>query len=247
VSKVQAYDFDIEYVKGKKNIVVDALSRRPATFSMTEISADWKSILLVEYSKNTFSCEMMEGIIQDDRYRVVDDIIYYKDRIYLVPESTLKDKILRAVHDTPLAGHPGYLKTYRQVRERFSWKGLKEDVLRYVRECMTCQQNKSELTHPAGLLQPLSIPEQKWESISMDFITGLSKVHGRDCIYVVVDRLTKYALIFHSFRVQHISGSRHILQGGVQTTWSSENIVSDRDNRFLSAFWQELFRLSGWS
>jgi hypothetical protein len=48
---------------------------------MTEISAKWKSLLLVEYSKNTFACELMEGIIHDDRYRVVDDIIYYKDRI----------------------------------------------------------------------------------------------------------------------------------------------------------------------
>jgi hypothetical protein len=189
VSKVQAYDFDIEYVKGKKNIVVDALSRRPATFSMTEISTDWKSILLVEYSKNTFACEMMEGSIQDDRYRVVDDIIYYKDMIYLVPESKLKDNILREVHDAPLAGHQGYLKTYRKVRERFSWKGLKEDVLHHVRECMTFQQNKSEFTHPAGLLQPLSIPEQKWDNISMDFITGFPKVQGRDCIYVVVDKI----------------------------------------------------------
>jgi hypothetical protein len=35
VSKVQEYDFDIEYVKGKKNIVIDALSRRPVAFSMT--------------------------------------------------------------------------------------------------------------------------------------------------------------------------------------------------------------------
>jgi hypothetical protein len=81
----------------------------------------------------------MEGTNQDDRYRVVDDIIYYKERIYLVPESMLKDKILREVHDAPLADHPGYLKTYRHVRERFSWKGLKEDVLRYMRECRTCQ------------------------------------------------------------------------------------------------------------
>jgi hypothetical protein len=138
VSKVQAYDFDIEYVKGKKNVVADALSRRPVAFSMTKISTDWKFILLVEYSKNTFACELMEGIVQDDRYKVLYDIIYYKDTIYLVPESTLKDKILRAIHDAPLAGHPGYLKSYKQVGERFSWKGLKEDVLLYVKECMTC-------------------------------------------------------------------------------------------------------------
>jgi hypothetical protein len=69
---------------------------------------------------------------------MVDDNIYYKDRIYLVPESILKEKIMRAMHDTPLEGHSRYFKTYRQIRERFTWKGLKDDVLRHVRECMTC-------------------------------------------------------------------------------------------------------------
>jgi hypothetical protein len=97
VSKVKEYDFYIEYVKGKKNIFVDASSRRPVSFSMTKILAYWNSILLVEYSKKTFPCEIMEGNIQDDRYRVVDDIIYYKYMIYLFPNSTLKDNILREV------------------------------------------------------------------------------------------------------------------------------------------------------
>jgi hypothetical protein len=69
----------------------------------------------------------------------VDYIIYYKYMTYLVPKYKLRDKILRAVHDAPLAGNQGYLKTYRQVREIFSWKGIKEDVLCHVRECMTCQ------------------------------------------------------------------------------------------------------------
>ena len=61
VSKVQAYDFKIEYVKGKNNVVVDALSRRPATLSLLEISADWKAHLLVEYSKNRFACKILDA------------------------------------------------------------------------------------------------------------------------------------------------------------------------------------------
>jgi hypothetical protein len=75
VMKVHAFDFDTEYVKGKKNIVADALSRRPTTCSLMEISTDWKSHLLVEYSKNKFACEVLDGQIQDDRYRVIDDVL----------------------------------------------------------------------------------------------------------------------------------------------------------------------------
>ena len=69
---------------------------------------------------------------------------------------------------------------------------MKEDVLKHIKECMVCQQSKSEQIFPTGLLQLLPIPEQKWESISMDFITRLPKVQGKDCIYVLVDRITKY-------------------------------------------------------
>ena len=100
VSKVQAYDFEIEYVKGKNNIVADALSRRPASLSLMSISTDWRALLLVEYSKNKFTCELLDGQIQDDRYRIVDDIIYYKNMIYLVPESMLRKKIIQAAHDS---------------------------------------------------------------------------------------------------------------------------------------------------
>jgi hypothetical protein len=110
VNKLQACDFDIEYVKGKKNVVVDALSRKLEICSLADILADCKSHLLVEYSKNTFACDLMDHNIQDDRYEVVDDIIYYKDHIYLVLKSTLKEKITRAMHDAPLVGHPRYFK-----------------------------------------------------------------------------------------------------------------------------------------
>jgi hypothetical protein len=112
---------------------------------LTGISIDWRSHILVEYSKDWFACELMDVHIQHDRYKVVNEIIYYKGSIYLVMESTLREEIMRAMHDMPLERHHGYFKTCQQIRERFSWKNLEDDVLRCVRECMTCQQNESEV------------------------------------------------------------------------------------------------------
>ena len=156
-----------------------------------------------------------------------------KNRIYLVPESTLRKKIIQAAHDSPLSRHQGFLKTYRQIRERFSWKGLKGEIMQHVRECSICQQNKIENTHPAGLLQPLPIPEQKWESISMDFITGLPKVQGRDCLYVVVDRLTKFA---HFFSISSDYSAAQVAELFFREVFRlhglPKTIVSDRDSRF---------------
>jgi hypothetical protein len=245
ISKIQAYDFEIEYVKGKNNVVIDALSRIP-TLSLMEISTEWKALLLVEYSKNKFVCEILDGQVFDDRYRVIDDIIYYKDRIYLVPESQLKDKILHATHTSPLAGHPGYLKTYRQIQERFAWKSLKTDVLKFVQKCHICQQNKVEHTHLTRLLQPFPIPEQKWESISMDFITRLPLVQSKDCIYVVVERLTKFAHLFAISSKYSAAQVAELFFGEVfRLHGLPKTILSDRDSRFMGGFWQEMFILIG--
>ena len=171
-------------------MVADAISRRPTALSLRDMDTDWKAQILVEYSKDDFACEILDGVVSDERFKVMDEVIYYWDQIFLAKNSKLKEKILLASHDSPPVGHQGFTKTYRAIRERFSWKGLKKDVLRHVRECTICQQNKGEHTHPAGLLQPLPILDGKWESISMDFITDLPTVQGKDCIFVVVDRLT---------------------------------------------------------
>ena len=137
--KIQAYDFYIDYVKGKSNVVADALSRRRTSLSLRRMDAYWKAQLLVEYSKDDFACEILVGVVSDERFKVMDEVIYYRDRIFLAKNSKLKEKILLASHDYPLAGHQGFEKTYRAIRERFSWKGLKEDVLQHVKECTVCQ------------------------------------------------------------------------------------------------------------
>jgi len=143
VSKVQAYDFDIEYVRGKHNVVADALLRRFAGLSLMSICHDWKAQLLLKYSKDRRACEILEGTHADDRYRVMDEVIYYKGRIFLVPNLQLRERVLQEAHDSPLSGHQEFRKTYMPVKERFTWKDLKGDVLKHVQECEAWQRNKA--------------------------------------------------------------------------------------------------------
>jgi hypothetical protein len=61
------------------------------------------------------------------------------------------------------------------LRKEFYWPNMKGETVEYLAKCIECQQVKVEHQHPARLLQPLPIPEWKWEIISMDFITGYLK------------------------------------------------------------------------
>jgi len=85
------------------------------------------------------------------------------------------------------------LQTLARVSSQFHWENMKEDIRNFINSCVICQQAKTSHTLPAGLLQPLSIPNQIWEDIAMDFITGLPTSFGYSAIMVIIDRLTKYA------------------------------------------------------
>jgi hypothetical protein len=113
VSRIHAYEFDIEFVKGKNNVVADALSRRPSIYAMTNVSVDWKDHLVMEYAKHQFACQLMDEQVQDDNFRIIDNLIYYKGQIFWVSGSSFKAKVLQACHDSPMAGHQGTGKTYR--------------------------------------------------------------------------------------------------------------------------------------
>ena len=88
---------------------------------------------------------MFDGIIHDDAFNILNDIIDHKDRIFLVPESSLKKKILEDSHDASLDGHVRFVKTYMNVRERLSWKDLNKEVMEYVRECFSYNKKKENI------------------------------------------------------------------------------------------------------
>lgn len=75
VSKLQAYDYGITYVKGKNNVVVDALSRRPHLSAMIEITEDWRHLISAKYAKDSWASSIMDGTVQDSRYSTVNNLI----------------------------------------------------------------------------------------------------------------------------------------------------------------------------
>ena len=80
---------------------------------MAEVSEDWSHLIVAEYAKDSWASGIIDGSLQDDRYTVVNDLIIYKGRTFLTLGSEVKNIVLRSFHDSPLAGHLEYFKTYR--------------------------------------------------------------------------------------------------------------------------------------
>ena len=161
-----------------------------------------------------------------------------------MPNSTpIKARILRDLHDSAIAGHPGVDRTYQSVRRWFWWRGMLRDITEYVHSCHSCQTSKSSNQLPAGTLQPLPIPAQRWLSISMDFITGLPKRQHYDSILVVVDHFSKMVRLMPCRETISARQTACLLFDHVLCEHLPESIISDRDTRFTSAFWKSLAAL----
>ena len=116
-------------------------------------------------------------------FSIQDGYLLHKGRVCVPMDIDRRRQILYECHDSPSARHSGIRKTYALVRQQFYWPGLHKDFLDYVVQCQKCQVNKAERLKAGGLLQPLEIPQGKWESISMDFIVGLPNTsRGHDAI-----------------------------------------------------------------
>jgi len=248
-------DFEIIYKKGKQNVEADALSRKDEDVeallcAISIIQLDWINEAREEWKNDEEVWALIRKLQQDssmfDTFSWKNDSLWYKDCLYLCKNSQLKQKILMELHTSPLGGHSRFLKTYHRVEKEFFWDGLKSNIQKFVVECLVFQQNNVETIKTPGLLQPLSIPSQRWEEVSMDFITGLPKSEGKSAIMVVVHRLTKYS---HFYALSHPFKANTVSTAFMETIQNLHGnpkiIVSDRDPIFTGNFWTELFSCLG--
>ncbi|RZC11704.1 Transposon Tf2-9 polyprotein, partial [Glycine soja] len=174
-------------------------------------------------------------------------VLRLRDRICVSNVPKLRKMILEEGHRSNLSIHPGATKMYQDLKMMFWWPNMKKEVSEFVYACLVCHKAKIEHHRPSGKLQPLEIPQWKWDSISMDFVVGLPRTpRGLDYIWVIVDRLTKsthFIPINIKFSLEKLTTlyiSEVIRLHGVPSS-----IVSDRDPRFTSRFWESLNRVLG--
>ncbi|WOG96248.1 hypothetical protein DCAR_0415582 [Daucus carota subsp. sativus] len=253
VRKLMGFDFEVRYKPGLTNKAADALSRKQAGIGLNALvsraAIDWTE-LDKELAADKVIQKLVTTVSQStgnvNGFYLKEGRLWFKERCVISQSSSFIPSLLYEYHDSAVGGHGGELRTYLRLAGDWYWVGMRRDVAKYVQKCLICQQQKASQQVPAGLLQPLPIPSQIWDDISMDFIDGLPLSKGFNSIFVVVDRLSKYA---HFIGLKHPYTAPTVAEVFVREIVRLHgfpvSIVSDRDRIFLSLFWKELFRLQG--
>jgi hypothetical protein len=240
---IETFPYVIKYKQGKENIVADALSRRYALVSTLNAK-----LLGFEYVKELYvndddfasvygACEKAAF----GKFYRLDGYLFRENRL-CVPNSSMRELLVREAQGGGLMGHFGVRKTLDVLYEHFFWPKMKRDVERVCARCVTCRQAKSRVL-PHGLYTPLPVPSAPWVDISMDFVLGLPRSRkGRDSIFVVVTRFSKMT---HFISCHKTDDATHIVDLFFrEIVWLHgvlRSIVFDRDVKFLSYFWKVLW------
>jgi len=192
--------------------------------------------------------EKSRAIARSKYYQLSDEgyISHKANNTLCIPDNAVtRQRLLEEAHDSPTAGHFGVVRTSNILASRFFWPRQHKDVEKFVKGCHVCHRTKPSNSKPYGELQPLDIPERRWERINIDFITKLPVcTSGNDTIVTVIDSLTKRA---HWFAVKETISAEDFagifVDFHMRLHGLPKSIISDRDPRFTSDFWKHLMSI----
>lgn len=188
---------------------------------------------------------------QEGRFTLFDGILYHRSKhscVMVVTDRVTINFLLQECHDSTYSGHLAEDKTLEKTKQCAWWPNWKHDLAEYCSSCDRCQKANKATGKRYGLLQKIKEPSQPWEVINMDWVTGLPPggAHSHNACLVIVDRYSRTPLFLPCYKddtamdTALLFYTRVISQSGVPRA-----IISDRDPKFTSEFWQNLNDILG--
>jgi len=225
-----------------------SLANTPCSINATlKISADDSFLqeIIAGYTADPWCKTFPSAALSLLNLRLQDGLWYIGNQLIIPHVGNLRKTLFMLVHDT--LGHFGFHKTHGSLRSAYYWPNMHHDLEQgYVKSCPDCQHNKSGTTKPLGPLHPLPIPDQRGDSVAIDFISPLPENENKNCIVTFMDCLGSDIWIIPT--CTDITAEQ--LAAIFFNEWYCENglptdIVSDRDKLFVSRFWKALHHLTG--
>ncbi|PIL27173.1 hypothetical protein GSI_10315 [Ganoderma sinense ZZ0214-1] len=243
---------------------VDALSRRvdyetgPVVKDVTLLKAHWFAAShTVDGADNLkdmclkhvklYDRSVVEKLGKDNDWELAEDgLIYRRGKMVIPNHPELRGRVIASHHDSIAAGHPGAAKTQDLIMRSYWWPTIRKDVIKYVTGCITCQCVKIDRQPRAAPLNPNPIPDQNWQFVTMDYMTGLPECNGHDAILVFVDMKSKdYIAIPCSKTLDSEGQARLFIKHVVVPHSLPKRIWSDRGPTLVSSFTKEVYRQMG--
>jgi len=184
--------------------------------------------------------------LRGNEWKIEEDLVLKEGKVYVPKDEELRAEVIRLHHDVLAAGHGGRWKTVELVTRNYWWPGVTRDVGKYVEGCDLCQQMKNRTEKLAGKLKLSEVLQKTWTHLTVDFITKLPVVTGKDAILVVYNRLSKMTYFVAMTEGTLAEGLARLLRDNVWKLHGlPESVVSDRGPQFTAELTKELNRMLG--
>ena len=167
--------------------------------------------------------------LRGEEWKLEGDLVLKEEKVYVLKDEELRAEVIWLHHDVLAVGHGGRWKTVELVTRNYWWLEVMRDVGRYVEGCDLCQRMKNRTEEVAGKLKLSEVLKKLWSHLTVDFITKLLVVAGKDAILVVCDRLSKIAHFVATTEGTLVEGLARLFWDNVWKLHGlPESVVSDR-------------------